>query len=606
LSWRGTTKRYSFQFGGGLFLGSSGKTSNMGLLADCRNYEIDPSGWYTPCKGYEPIDGTGKPSEALFQIVYFTGCSAELSGTVTDGGAKAGEILLAPVVESGSYAGSDAAGYTVVLMTAGAFSAGDILDASATVESVGDPGYAQNGTDEIAWRKLAIAKKMSLVGEVPGEGPLRGVVKYKGDWYAFRDNAGQTACVMYKTSVSGWSAVADVPELAPGGYYRLRVHNFYGHTDKLALYGVDGKNKAFQFDGTIFTQLTTGMTADTPTHLTINRNHLFLAFTGGSLQHSATGDPTSYTLLLGAAEIGLGDEIRGMEVVADTLLLWTENHIQALYGSSTLDWTLGNLSPMFSNIKTTANTVQVLGSNPLFYANGSMRALSTTQKYGNFQNSSVSINVDKFLEQLDVPVSTSCTIAEKNQYYLFFENGLGLVAKDTAEGLQYMLVEFPHAVRCCSPFDDEICFGSDDGFVYLMDSGANHAGEPIQYFSRTLFSDFGSPSRRKTLRKLALDLGDFSGHDLNLNVTVETGKYRKYAPQPGAVNLLSQAGDGYWNSSLWNSFYWSQDLTDKVPEVRLNGIALTFALTFYSNVEVTDRYVLAGADINYSERGLQR
>lgn len=42
---------------------------------------------------------------------------------------------------------------------------------------------------------------------VPGTGNVHGVVMYEGNVYAFRNNSGQTACVMHKSSGSGWTEV---------------------------------------------------------------------------------------------------------------------------------------------------------------------------------------------------------------------------------------------------------------------------------------------------------------------------------------------------------------------------------------------------------------
>lgn len=50
--------------------------------------------------------------------------------------------------------------------------------------------------------------RRALIAAVPGSGPVRGVVLYAGKVYAFRDNVGATAGVMYVSSTSGWQAVA--------------------------------------------------------------------------------------------------------------------------------------------------------------------------------------------------------------------------------------------------------------------------------------------------------------------------------------------------------------------------------------------------------------
>lgn len=47
----------------------------------------------------------------------------------------------------------------------------------------------------------------ALITAVPGSGSVRGVWLYGGVRYAFRDNAGATACVMHKATAAGWVAV---------------------------------------------------------------------------------------------------------------------------------------------------------------------------------------------------------------------------------------------------------------------------------------------------------------------------------------------------------------------------------------------------------------
>jgi len=61
---------------------------------------------------------------------------------------------------------------------------------------------AATGT-EIAARDAARA----AIGPVPGSGPVRGVAVFNGVRYAWRDNAGGTAGVMYRATAAGWAPV---------------------------------------------------------------------------------------------------------------------------------------------------------------------------------------------------------------------------------------------------------------------------------------------------------------------------------------------------------------------------------------------------------------
>jgi hypothetical protein len=92
----------------------------------------------------------------------------------------------------------------------------------------------------------------------------------------------------------------------PSGRFEFINYNFFGTTGTHRMYGCDGKNKAFEWDGTYFTPIETGMAADTPKHISAHRNHLFLAFAKGSIQHSSIGDPYTWSAVTGAAELGMG------------------------------------------------------------------------------------------------------------------------------------------------------------------------------------------------------------------------------------------------------------------------------------------------------------
>src|SRR5690606_18119371 len=64
------------------------------------------------------------------------------------------------------------------------------------------------------YRALAAnAYRLNIVA-VPGSGPIRGVCRFKGALYAWRDNAAGTAMDIHKSSPAGWSAGALGMELA--------------------------------------------------------------------------------------------------------------------------------------------------------------------------------------------------------------------------------------------------------------------------------------------------------------------------------------------------------------------------------------------------------
>jgi hypothetical protein len=83
--------------------------------------------------------------------------------------------------------------------------------------------------------------------------------------------------------------------LPAGGRYEFLNHNFYGLASSYRMYGVNGVGRAFEFDGTTFTPIRSGMAVDTPHRIAEHYNHLFLAFPGGQLQNSSIGAPLDWS-----------------------------------------------------------------------------------------------------------------------------------------------------------------------------------------------------------------------------------------------------------------------------------------------------------------------
>jgi hypothetical protein len=121
--------------------------------------------------------------------------------------------------------------------------------------------------------------------------------------------------------------------LPPNGRYELLNHNFYGTANTLRMYGVNGVGRAFEFDGTTFTPIRSGMAVDTPHRIAEHMNHLFLAFPGGAFQNSSIGAPLDWSAVTGAAAYGMGDEITDLiPANAGVLTILAENKIANLYG----------------------------------------------------------------------------------------------------------------------------------------------------------------------------------------------------------------------------------------------------------------------------------
>ena len=94
----------------------------------------------------------------------------------------------------------------------------------------------------------AQAALRAAIQPMSGSGPVLGVWFYNGTVYGWRNNAGGTAAVMWRSTPAGWEQVA-TPALNAGGFFQFVNYNFYAQSSSLRCYGCDGANPAFEFGG---------------------------------------------------------------------------------------------------------------------------------------------------------------------------------------------------------------------------------------------------------------------------------------------------------------------------------------------------------------------
>lgn len=165
-----------------------------------QNFEPDINGGYRRMKGIERHDGRPRPSDGLYYIVV---CS--VTGTVAVGNTITG-------VTSGATAKVISVTSTteiVVTKVVGTFVAETFNvggSPQGTITSVTKEDAATNQLHS-TYKNLAADDYRADIAAVPGSGYVRGVNYYKGILYALRDNAGATACVLHKSTSSGWTAI---------------------------------------------------------------------------------------------------------------------------------------------------------------------------------------------------------------------------------------------------------------------------------------------------------------------------------------------------------------------------------------------------------------
>lgn len=393
--------------------------------------------------------------------------------------------------------------------------------------------------------------------------------------------------------------------LTASGRYEFVNHNFGGASGALKMYGVSGVHKGFEYDGTTFAFISTGMTTDTPKHVTVFKNHLFFAF-NASVQHSAIGNPVSWSVVLGAAELAMGENVTNFLIApggtsSGALVIYTRNTTKILYGNSSSDWNLVTFNPDAGALEWTG---QYIGQGVVLDDRG-VTLLSTSQAFGNFKDADISDRVRPFIQALRSTANASCVVREKNQYRLFFSGGDALYVTFIGGKLAgCMPISLTNAVTCICSLEgsdgvEEIYFGSTNGMVYQMDKGTSHDGSAIDWSAELAYNHFGSPRQLKQFRKAVVEVSGSGYHVFTMSYQLGYGTTD--LPSPADTSVTTNLDDANWDDGNWDSMFWDgQTLTPS--ESDLDGVAENISLIFSGSSDEFQPITLNGAICDFAAR----
>lgn len=191
---------------GGLDLVTTPVMVPPGRLISSNNFEPDINGGYRRIPGIERYDGHTSPHDGDYYIadVVISGIIA-IGDTIT--GATSGatsKVLL--VIDST---------HLLVNKVTGTFVSESFTISAVVQGTISDININAASTNALHayYKSLTADDYRADISAVPGSGYVRGVKYFQGNVYAWRDNAGGTACVMYRSTASGWSAITFGREL---------------------------------------------------------------------------------------------------------------------------------------------------------------------------------------------------------------------------------------------------------------------------------------------------------------------------------------------------------------------------------------------------------
>ncbi len=577
-----------------------------GVAIDSGNFVPEITGGAKRIGGYERYDGHTSPSAAVYYAATVDTTSLLAVGnTIT--GVTSSQTAVVLYIESATVA--------IVTRVSGTFTPGETLNVSGAPKAV-LTSMVESGTTtqtlNVTYLSLAAAEYRTSIAAVPGTGSVLGVWNFQGTIIAFRNNAANTYTDMYKATATGWVQVTTgVPStLVKGGRYEFVNHNFSGASTGMKVYGCDGKNKGFSWDGTTYVEITTTGSPETPQHVAAHKNRLFYSI-NGSVMISAPGDPSgTWVAASTAGEIGTGDLITAMMPLpgnnsTGSLAVYGRNKTSILYGASTDTWNMANVGIDSGAI---AYTVQYVGG-ALALDDRGVTSLTAVQEFGNFAASSISKAVQPFIDSKVGLAIASSVLRSQDQYRIYFTDGTGLAFRPSREGPSAVMpFTYPDAVTCiCSGENSSgvevVYFGSDNGMVYQAEKGTSFDGSAIDAWIRLSFNAERGPLVIKKWRRATVE-ADIPSY-VALSMTYEMDYGDSSFPIVALQTSTQEGGGGYWDQFTWDEFTWDSPIIGQ-PKFSLSGSSQNISLLFNSNDDLSQPYSIQSVLLQYTPRRIKR
>ncbi len=439
------------------------------------------------------------------------------------------------------------------------------------------------------------------------DGSATGILTLSGITGTFQDN--ETITSASGSATSNGTVVTNA--LSAGGRYDYTVNNFYGSAFSERAYAVNGIDRGFEWDGTYFTPIFTGLSdaLDKPTRVSHYSNHLFLGYATGELINSELGEPIQYRTSGGAVTYSFGSPITNMTKGESTaIIIFGDDQIKYIAGDDADNFVMRDIS---HDAGAEAWTVVVAGS-PTYMDQAGIRRITSTQAFGNWKAGTLTQQVEPLFQKkraAGAAPRTAARVRNKDQYRLFFDDGTGItlfLGTKVPEIIPFALdhVAYTSAEgRIAGESLESTFIGTDDGYVMEIDRGTSFDGESIFAWLRFAFNHLGAPMQNKRFHKVTLECD--SGPSTALALVGEYSHGSPFQPIATEKDLTVNAGGGIWDDTLWNDFYWSSQLIGEANSY-IDGFGHNACYTIISDTATEQPHILKAITLHFSARGLRK
>ena len=481
-----------------------------------------------------------------------------------------------------------------------------------TVETTGNQmgGITIDPANNAGWYVMVSGKLLPVTSYLVKVGDPTKYVLTVSNPHALNLTSDSTVEVRLFTAFCEVTASSKIT-LPVGGQYKAVVHNFYGSPTMRRAYLVNGVGRAMELreDGRLVPLFAVDDdTLDKPILVEAHKEHLFLAFKGGQYQHSAIGNPLTWSGLLGAEAFSVGDEITALRSIqGGVLVVGCRNRLVTLRGVSSTDWQQDIIS---ESVGLCDGTFQSLFL-PIGLSDNGLVRLDRVQEFGDFTLSQLD-PTEKVKAVIDTyQWHASNLVVNANQYRLYSTSGVNLIVAIDATGTpRFSTFRYPAPVSGVWRYDEakerNFIALSGIGFVYeLNDDAFSFDDQAIRWTLKTAYMHMGDPGTNKSWRRVLLEQGTAAifNCDFWWNIDYRAGMLFSSEKIDANFGSLDSA---LWNAATWNQFYWNSEQSEQVGNVQLSGnsTSISFALSAKTNYD--PNFNLSGMLIDYIPRRLRR
>ena len=434
---------------------------------------------------------------------------------------------------------------------------------------------------------------------VTGSGPILALkVISSGRIVVARKNATNYTEYYYGTGTT-WISMATSGS-TNGGKARHAEFNLDGD-DKVVF--VDGTNYPgiYNSSGNTMTFMTSADSTDVSgaESVAIFKNTAFYS-KGNTIYFTAPFTVDDFSAANGAGSINVGQDVTGLVVFRDQLIIFTTNNIKRLTGNTSADFQVSPITDRIGCIN--GDTIQEVGGDIMYLAPDGIRLLSATDRIGDF---GLDVASDTIAKDANIFLNStsnfaSVLIREKAQYRIFAYNSSeqssvakGLIAtkfvSQGASGISWATTQGIKAYVADSRYSGDqetIAFANGDGYIYEMDTGSDFDGADIEAIYESPFMPITDPQVRKTFYKTTLYAEPTGSMDLDLNLKFDFASGTNTAVvQPQTINILStgtaiflfgSSGAGFGTATFGGEL-------DKVYNKNIIGSGKTVAIRIEDN-----------------------